>query len=83
MLALIMPPVIDQLIMVNSTSERSKPFYFKSAKNLIIVIFGLIGMVVGTYVSIVQLVTDLSNSGQADTCGATNSTLTWYPPKIV
>ena len=83
MLALIMPPVIDQLIMVNSTSERSKPFYFKSAKNLIIVIFGLIGMVVGTYVSIVQLVTDLSNSGQADTCGAANSTLTWYPPKIV
>ena len=82
MLALIMPPVIDQLIMVKSTSERPKPFYFKSAKNLIIVIFGVMGMVVGTYVSIVQLVEDLEHPG-GDTCVAANTTLTWYPPKIV
>ena len=51
----------------------------------VIVTFGIMGMIVGTYVSIDQLVTDLSGGGN-DTCVPANSTglhSIWYPPKIV
>ena len=54
----------------------------KTIKNVVIVLFGVIGMIVGTYVSIDQLVTDLSGNG-TDTCKPANLTMTWYPPKIV
>jgi len=81
MLALIMPPLIDQLILSHSTDRRY--FYLKSVKNGTIVAFGVMGMIVGTYVSIGQLVHDLEHPG-GDTCTPANvTTLTWYPPKIV
>ena len=51
----------------------------------VIVTFGIMGMAVGTYVSIDQLVTDLSGGGN-DTCVPANSTgfhSVWYPPKLV
>jgi len=82
MLALILPPLIDQLILNNSSP---KLFILKCIKNGVIVTFGIMGMIVGTYVSIDQLVTDLSGGGN-DTCIPANSTgfhSIWYPPKLV
>lgn len=82
MLALILPPLIDQLILYNTT--RGKYYWVQCMKNAVIVLFGVVGMVVGTYVSIDQLVIDLSGKGN-DTCIPANATglhSIWYPPKI-
>ena len=66
--------------------RAKKNFIFLLTKNFsVIVTFGIMGMIVGTYVSIDQLVTDLSGGGN-DTCVPANSTgfhSVWYPPKLV
>lgn len=81
MLALILPPIIDQLIKSNNPPTTRNKYYLISAKNLGITLFGALGMVVGTYVSIVQLVTDLSPNANATTCIPANLTdqKLWFP----
>jgi hypothetical protein len=49
--------------------------------NSAICLFGALGAVVGTYVSIVQLVDDLSNPGNTTQCIPANLTdsMLWFP----
>jgi len=74
MLALILPPTIDQLVMTFNKPNGKARFYISTVKNVAIIIFGVVGMVVGTYVSVDQLVIDLSPSSNQTSCIPANLT---------
>jgi len=74
MLALILPPLIDSIILRHNQPLRKWQYVLVLTKNAMICCFGVMGMVVGTIISMEQLITDLSPSKNTNSsCVQANS----------